>query len=126
MAAGNMHGHRKNTRSRPVLSRSSILILSGFLIGNVWGQPLHSLRALALLAGLAGIIAHFALGEVRRRSRLRKAERATQEAKQMLAGRIHRHIPRIATARRKQLFCTPHQLPQQYLTVVRAGRMPYR
>ena len=114
-------------RSRPVLSESSILILSGFLVGNAWGNPIYSgLQIHAMLAGVAGIVAYFALNEVRRRSRLKAAERATEATHQLLAGRIHRHIPRVMPERRRQLFCAPREVSQQYLTVVRSGGMSYR
>jgi hypothetical protein len=80
----------------------------------------------SLLAGLAGIVAHFALGEVRRKLHAMATERAHEQACQVIAGRIHRHIPHLTARRRNRTFGTPHSMPQQYLTVVGTRRMAYR
>jgi hypothetical protein len=78
-------------QTQPLLSHSSILILSVFLIGFVSGQTLEpDVRLYSFLAGWVGVAIYFAADILRERSR-RKAQRL---AARNLSNRVDRHVPR--------------------------------
>lgn len=111
---------RKPAAPGPLLSHSSILILSGFLIGvfsqNVFGPEI---AIYVLLAGAAGMSAYFGLGLLARRQRRQTAVLEIENATLKLASRIDRHVPRRASVHLRRTFAgTPH-CDEQYVTVVR-------
>ncbi len=79
-----------------MLSASTILILSGFLIGLTTSSGLTGeMQRLVFFAGLVGVLAFIGLDHVAERRRLR------QEAKeqQLIEDRLARHVNRCDTLR---------------------------
>ena len=77
----------------PLISRSSILILGGILIGVTWseafGNGLHSIRFMTFMAALVALLAYIAFDLL---GRQRRARAAHQEAIQRLEQRVDRHL----------------------------------
>ena len=84
------HEARRGER-RPLLSHSTILILSGFWIGLVSSRlTLADLRGTILPVGLIGILAFVALDHIR----LRRKEYADAREQSFVEGRLARHVDR--------------------------------
>ena len=111
-------------QSEALLSHSSILIFSGFLVGL--GSSLSLSTAMSrqvLLSGLVGMIAYFALGLLATKRRERDSKAAHRLATSRLEKRLDRHNPRSAPAltRTNRPFLSEEE--EQYLTVVRSSRI---
>lgn len=107
---------------RPLLSHSSVLILSIFLIGMASGHWLAAeLRRYALLGGLAGMAAYMAFEQL---NRVRQ-DRAESRAARKLENRFNRHVQRRVEPSRKNKSSKPDS-DEQYLPVAKswgAGRV---
>lgn len=109
--------------SKPLITRSTILILSGFL----FGMALRHLggdgpATLCMFFAAFGVVAWFGLGKVAQLRRLRLVRSTTFEAERRLSTRIDRHIPRLGCARRRRIFDgQPPSSDDQYLTVKHVG-----
>ncbi len=83
-------------RQKPLVSRSSILILGGILFGVTWSEAFGggptSLKFYTYLAALAAFLAFIALDLVGQRRRARAEERAHREALERLEQRVNRHL----------------------------------
>ena len=76
-----------------LLSRSTILILSGFLIGMGFGQGFAlPARTYALCAGGVGLAAYLAFEQLSRRQQTKAVKRARQRASRVIERRMQRHI----------------------------------
>ncbi len=90
--------------SQPLLSRSSILILSGFLAGLGLCQGMSSAHQwTAVLTASCGLISFFVLDGVSRRRAAHVNEKATQLALRRLECRIGRHVVRTAVQDEEEL-----------------------
>jgi hypothetical protein len=111
-------------RNRPLVSNTSILILSAFIIGMVSGRSVDpTFQAYMYAAGAAGLLAYFSLERLARFRRQRAVRRAYEQAANNLERRIDRHIQRgdmHALRRRRAFPVSQHE--EQYLTVTSAGR----
>ncbi len=107
---------------RPIISRSSILILSGALIGMAtgwWTRP--TIEFPVFIAGVVGLAIYIGIGFAMQR-RKEQAERARIRTARVLETRMHRHISHAHDPFRQR----PHHLrhrnsDQQYVTVVTSG-----
>jgi hypothetical protein len=101
-----------------VLSHSTILILSGFLIGIGAGKAATpALENVVLLAGIGGLIAYIGLDSAARRRNQRATQAAVEKATQALEERYTRHL----AANDLKVESTPRSGParavDQYVTV---------
>ena len=80
----------------PLITRSSILILAGLLIGVTWTTAFHdgfgSGRFFAFSAALAGVLAFLVLDLVAEQRRVRTSRMAHQRAIERLEQRVDRHL----------------------------------
>ena len=80
----------------PLISRSSILILGGVLIGLSCSEGLNhgfgSISFLAFLAALVGLFAFIGLDLAGRRRRARAERLAHQQAVEKIEQRVNRHL----------------------------------
>lgn len=87
----------KGPKRQGLLSRSTILILSGLLIGIGLGNGYSpSFHYSGLMAGWVGLISFIALDFLAYRRREKTAERKREKQTRKLEGRMGRVIPRIA------------------------------
>ena len=105
---------------RPLISQTSILILSAFLIGMSSGQTFeHTNQIYGFFAGWAGLVAFLGLKYANRRKQAAEIQRAWEDSIDTLTGRFDRHVKRQAQSERSR---RRSDLEHQYLTVVRATR----
>jgi len=103
---------------QPLISRSSILILSGALIGFGVQLPLSSLMHISILGGgLVGLGAFLALDLVAAKKRKELRTRMLNEMNWTLESRLHKLIPTLHAT--KSLRRLTIRKDQTYLTVVR-------
>jgi hypothetical protein len=105
--------HRKQ-----LISHSTILILSGFLIGIGAGKAAHpDIENYVLLAGVGGLIAYIGLDSAARRRTHRATQAAMDKATQALEERYSRHL----AASEMKVESTPRRgrpdVIDQYVTV---------
>ena len=96
--------HRTQAAAKkPLLSNSSILILSGFLLGIVLTEVVpESFRLSARLGGVVGVIAYFALQSVAHAREQKAAARREELVAMKLEGKVARHVlPLLPTGRRR-------------------------
>lgn len=85
----------KATEERALISTTSILILSGFLIGVTVGKLVaDDLSPYVLACGLAGLLAYIALDI----AATRREEEAAEEEIRYMHGRLDRHVMSINSA----------------------------
>ena len=110
----------RHNGEQALLSHSTILILSGYLIGagSVTGSA-PGVGETALAAGLCGLIGYISMRIAAGRRARRQAEAAVSRAARTLEVRLHRHIPRPALLGRRRLRRRERVSPAQYLAVVR-------
>lgn len=85
---------RKRKRQNVLLSRSTILILSGILIG--WGMGYSATpdaQRYGFMTGIIGLIAFVGLDSHARRQEQKATQRAIERAASVLEDRLGRHIP---------------------------------
>ena len=88
----------KETDRKPLLSHSTVLILSGFLIGMVCRRIADPrIEVLVFAVGVLGVVAYIGLDQVARRRQERAHRTAAERANQDLERRIDRHIAREST-----------------------------
>jgi len=90
------NGSGKKSRAKPgLISRSTIFILSGVLIGLGFGGGYSpSFHYSGLMAGWVGLIAYIALDWVARRRKKAATQRKLERKTSALESRIFRVIPR--------------------------------
>ena len=94
MQAKKEEKRRKSALSKPLLSHSTILILSAFLVGIAAGKaPNAQVEVMLYLTSICGVIAYFVLGRVANKRRRLAEQRQQEQAAQQLAIRVGRHIP---------------------------------
>lgn len=110
---------------RPLLSHSTILILSGFLIGMVAHNYVQSQAApYVYLTGIVGLIAYLGLGQLARSRQKRAESLACERASDMLVQRLNRHVPRLLPRRFSGSRLHIPSSDQQYVPVPRSPRVP--
>jgi hypothetical protein len=104
---------------RPLVSRTSILILRAFLIGAVSSRLVNSASGLpVLLAAFLGLVAYFYAGHVRETNRQRKMSLAQACAIMDLESRFSRHVAHIYEPGPHTRSARRRDNEHQYLTVV--------
>ena len=94
MQAKKSKTRRESTLSKPLLSHSTILILSAFLVGIAAGKaPNAQIEVMLYLTSICGVIAYFSLGRLANKRRRRAEQREQEQAAQQLEVRVGRHIP---------------------------------
>lgn len=119
----NKKSARKQARShrpRPVIGRTTLLILSGVLIGMAlenWGRFPYGLAG-----GIVGILAYGLLEYLDRKRTLPAIQRSADLAERELEQKIRRHIPRAPHLPKGSQRQGLHGLAGQYVTVVNSRR----
>ena len=123
-----MSGNRHPAdRTRPLISPSSILILSGFLIGVASGHSLPtSSGQTVFFAGLIGVISYLGLSVAANRQHRRAQERANRVARSRLEQRLDRHNPRQLLKLNRRPRRRLSEMEEQYLPVVSTSRIRLR
>lgn len=105
MSATTSRHRTQAAAKKPLLSNSSILILSGFLLGIVLTEVVpESFRLSARLGGVVGVIAYFALQSVAHAREQKAAARREELVAMKLEGKVARHVlPLLPTGRRRPL-----------------------
>ena len=108
---------RMATPPREVISRSTIFILSGILIGTGLGKEIWNAAAfMNVLTGMTGLIAFYALDQLATQRSRRAARTRLQRIQRKLAGRIERHVKRYEAPLRT--YAPRPNSTAQYLAVV--------
>lgn len=85
------HPRKNRLEYRPLLSLSSVLILSGFLVGMVASRLISpDLQNFVLATGVVGIISFVALDHVK----VRRRHEAEHDEQVYVEGRLLKHISR--------------------------------
>jgi len=96
-ATGTPRGESQTPRppaSKPLVSRSTILILSSFLVGVAVHHVLPpELEHYVLATGLVGLLSYLALDVAAARRRERRDELDRLKAANKFEGRLNRHLP---------------------------------
>ncbi len=122
----NKNAKRKKANEKSLVSNSSILILSGFLIGTVSQQVAGpSAQMYVLLGGTIGLVAYLGLACLARQRAQRASLQACRQASSQLETRVDRHIPHRPPQRNNRRFQPSRHSERQYLTVVQSFRNPY-
>lgn len=94
---------RSLSAERPLLSHTTILILSSFLIGIAAGRmTTPNSELMVYFTGVFGLVAYFGLGQLARKRQERAELRALERAAHQLESRMDRHIPRGAMFRNRR------------------------
>lgn len=111
----------KSKSPGPLLSHSTILILSAFLIGVAAGKaPNPQVEIYLYLTGIFGVVAYLGLGHIARRRKERTEQRRQKKAAQQLEIRVSRHVPRPSRSADHRESAPSVDTDRQYLPVVRA------
>lgn len=87
---------------RPLISRTSVLILGGFLVGITYAQTIDAgIRSYVLLAGSCGIVAFMGLSCVASYRRKRSAQRASDQLVLRMEQRVEQHLSGSAVSEAK-------------------------
>ena len=115
----------KQASEKPLLSHSSILIFSGFLIGMVSRNAVRpGDEMLVYGAGVVGLVSYFGLGLLARARKQRATNHDFQQASTRLEKRINRHVARGGPIKAGPMAPKLPRSDRQYLTVVRSNE-PY-
>lgn len=110
----------KAPRPKPLLSHSSILVLTGYVIGAGSSDMLGPDLALRVkISGLMGLAGFYAITYLAEKRRIWMARLARERATHQIESRMHRHIPKPAFRRIVPTFRRAKFSPQ-YLPVARA------
>ena len=111
--------HHRAHSEKPLLSNSSILILSGFLLGMVITDFIPpAFRVSAILGGTVGVIAFFSLGSVSRARAQQEAALKDELETVKLEGKVLRHVRSALPSRKKGRSLVPTTpSDRQYVTV---------
>jgi len=113
----------KKESAQPLISHSSILILSIFLIGLVSGQALEpDVRLYGFCAGAAGMVIYFLLDVLK----TQRIQRARRRAVKRLSGRLDRHVPRCPPARWLNASRPHVNSDGQFVPIALRSRASYR
>jgi hypothetical protein len=78
---------------KPLISRSSVLIIGGLLIGLTMSNAVHAgIRSQVFLAGAFGVVAYIGLNCVANVRRKKAIERKHEEKLSQLEARVDQHI----------------------------------
>lgn len=111
----------KAKSSTPLLSHSTILILSAFLIGVAAGKaPDPQIEIYLYLTGFSGLVAYFGLGHIARRRKERTERRKQEKAAHRFEMRVSRHVPRPSRSPDHGQAEPSVDADPQYLPVVRS------
>lgn len=103
MSASKRMGRSKRRQKKSLLSHSSVLIFSAFLIGAVAHRVIPAgMHIYVLAVGAVGLLSYLGLDIAAEKRREQRKEIADQQAVNRLEGRLNRHItprPRIRTQR---------------------------
>ncbi len=115
-------GHRAAHRQPSATARSTILILSGYLLGATAAHVCSpTMERGALFAGLIGTLSYALLACRARRRQLHHARLALRKATVQIERRMDQHV-RIASARLMlRLHAAQAWSHEQYMPVVRAA-----
>ncbi len=106
----------------PLLSHTTILILSIFLIGFVSGQSLRpDVRLYGFGAGAAGMFIYFLLDVLEDRRKRKKRRRAASK----LSNRLDKHVPRRSPTRWMHANVQQTHAEGQYLPVAFSSKMTH-
>lgn len=94
MSSARVHSSNSDdAAARPLISRSTVYIIGGLLIGLTLGNAVQlELRSYVFLAGACGIIAYLGLTCVASIRRRRASERRQHERISQLEARVDHHI----------------------------------
>ena len=104
-----------------LLSHSTILILSGFLIGMASSnitQPGSQFYVYCI--GLFGIVSYFALGHVAKSRHEKSAQMAADKAASRMEGRLDRHVSNDLEIRSSHAASRKTNHGSQYMTVTKS------
>ncbi|MEX0703169.1 MAG: hypothetical protein WD069_13830 [Planctomycetales bacterium] len=105
--------------NRPLLSYTSILILSGFLAGLASARLVPPFMEPFLFGGAAaGLASWIGLGCLAERRRRETARQAVHTALHRMDRRLDRHIPRQSAVRMNHAPARERNIHRQYLAVV--------
>ena len=108
-------------QAKSLLSHSTILIFSAFLIGVTAGKASSlQIELMIYLTGGAGLIAYFLLGQLARRRKQKTERLATRQAVTELESRVDRHITRSVADHPHRTSNTAAETNRQSLTAVPA------
>ncbi len=119
--------HRKHSAAeKPLLSNSSLLILSGFLFGIVLMEVVpESFRLSATLGGVVGVFAYFAFQSATHAREQKAAAHRVELVAMQLEGKVARHVlPLGPTGKRRRMRQSQPATERQYLTVAGSQRNP--
>lgn len=105
-----------------ILSQSTILILSGYLVGIAASQTTSIAMQFSIhAAGMTGFVAYIALRYLTHQQQILRHEKR-QKAEFDLELRFDRHVPRFRPRRQQQTRRNHHDDYRQYLTVTTSNR----
>jgi hypothetical protein len=111
----------RRASDKPLLSHSSILILSGFLIGMVSRNAVRpGDEMLVYAAGVVGLVSYLGLGLLARARKQRATNHEFEQASTRLEKRINRHVARSGPIKAGPKTPKLPRSDRQYLTVVRS------
>jgi len=81
------------TDARPLLSHTSILIISAFILGMATGK-ISSVPADStfLMMGVFGVISYFGLGSIAEKREQKRRQQILEQKEEALEGRLERHL----------------------------------
>jgi ABC-type transport system involved in cytochrome bd biosynthesis fused ATPase/permease subunit len=123
MSAGASQYDRQPAAQKPLLSNSSILILSGLLLGIVLTQIVpDSFRFSATMGGIVGIIAYVVLQSFARIRDLRARAQREELVAMKLEGKVARHVLRSMPDHKRSPRQSRAMAMRQYLPVTPSPR----
>ena len=110
---------RKQKNRKPLITHSTVLILSGFLIGMVFRRMVDpSIEVYVFAAGLIGVFCYLGLDWLARRRQQQAAQLELERTNHELERRINRHIPHEVPVRSSRPSSVQSGTENQYLTIV--------
>ncbi|MBT4867924.1 MAG: hypothetical protein HON53_22715 [Planctomycetaceae bacterium] len=95
MRQSKSNNQKKRDSKGAVVSHSSILIISAFLIGSAAGKaPNPTMQMCLFMLGAFGFVSYFGLGHLAKRRQAGAANRKQKRAAKKLELRVDRHIAR--------------------------------
>jgi hypothetical protein len=95
MRQSKSRNQKKRDSKGAVVSHSSILIISAFLIGSAAGKaPNPTMQMYLFMLGVFGFVSYFGLGHVANRRQAGAVSRKQQRAAKKLELRVDRHVAR--------------------------------
>ena len=95
MRQSKSRSQKKRDSKGAVVSHSSILIISAFLIGSAAGKaPNPTMQTCLFMMGVFGFVSYFGLGHLAKKRQVGAASRKQQRAVKKLELRVDRHVAR--------------------------------